>query len=247
MSRPKIWRIVFLSLVVLLLYIGFYELSRTPADHVQYAYSVSLAPGANIKPLFPDRDQTQLNDLLHWIQQAEPVDDPDLRPSTAMKSGGEKLFLKLKNGQEYGVDFAWRCEPGHCQTVNGLVTIEDTSKDPVSYSAKSPKLYEFLMQSARIHPETRPMQYPEKVKVGSAFHVEGTDWLTPKVTISIKDQKALQDGKRTYPALWSTVAVPNHGHFSMQIKCPDLPPGEYTLEMEGTDWKTQRGALTIEQ
>jgi hypothetical protein len=96
------------------------------------------------------------------------------------------------------------------------------------YFANSLELYRFLQEAARTHTSIQPAKYPQSVTVGSTFQVEGDGWLTDKVTVNLKKEDKV---------LWSGDAVPDHGHFSMQAKCPaDTEPGDYTLEYTSADW-----------
>ncbi|MGZ4112945.1 MAG: hypothetical protein ACXVP5_10975 [Tumebacillaceae bacterium] len=238
-KRKTVWSLIGACVVVIISVWGVLRITKPPVDQVKWAYASAALPGYSSKKVyFPDRDREQLSKMLTLIQTAQEVTDEDLR----WPKRSETLTIVMKDGHTYQVDNAWECrttgpKSSTCSNVPDRVTIQDDKRKPSMYFAKSPDLYKLLIEMERTQPTGEQDKYPKSVAVGSTFSIEGNGWLTDKVTVSLKQNNSV---------LWKGDAVPDHGHFSMQVKCPDdVVPGDYTLEYSGVDWTTHGYSISI--
>jgi hypothetical protein len=215
-----------------------FHLSRDfSTDDVRWVYMTPPLPRREVnQPLFPDRDQDKIEQIIGWIRDAAPVDEQNL--TSPIKGRSQALNLKLNNGDIIQIRPAWICKgevdsKGNkgtsCTSVKNRVWISGWIKG--DYFAKSEILYTFVTNTYKKWMPDAPLyKHPSRVQLDEPFVIEGNGWLTTKVVIEIKK------GNQVF---WSKEVIPFHGHFDITTRISDsmkaIKPGKYELSIKGVD------------
>lgn len=199
------------------------------------------------QPLFPDRDQEKIEQLLAWVDEMKPVSEKEEDLQWAKRSTA--IQIHYKSGRTVTLEHAWTCEKNKvldgisCKSVQDRVMTHDSESSEMKFY-ESKELFQLVGNVGSADNEWMPMvkrfDMPDLVKRGEPFAIKGNGWMTDSVQIEIQDQARTQ-------TVWSSEVQPDHGQFAVDVNLPtEVPTGDYNVSLKGSHGGGNESSLRVE-